>query len=247
MHSLDPSSTLGEIVTANPAAARVFERLGLDYCCHGAHTLHDAATGAGLDPQAVVAELDAAGAAGAADAGTGDTGAAAGAAWASFEPAELAQHVVATHHQYLWEQMPRVGALVDKIVAVHGDRHPELATVQSLYRTLRDDLEPHLTLEEQQVFPAIRRVTSDEASGADRDLLGRQLDEIGEEHVKVGALLEELRAVTSGYTPPADGCPTYVATYQGLAEMEADIHLHVHKENNVLMPRLRPVLHGSHA
>ena len=35
---------------------------------------------------------------------------------------------------------------------------------------------------------------------------------------------------------PADGCASYQALYEGLAELEADTHLHVHKENNVLFP-----------
>ena len=35
---------------------------------------------------------------------------------------------------------------------------------------------------------------------------------------------------------PDDGCASYQALYTGLAELEADTHLHVHKENNVLFP-----------
>ncbi len=39
-----------------------------------------------------------------------------------------------------------------------------------------------------------------------------------------------------GTSTPADGCASYKALYDGLAEMEADTHLHIHKENNVLFP-----------
>ena len=39
---------------------------------------------------------------------------------------------------------------------------------------------------------------------------------------------------------PADGCATYAACYRALAELVADTHLHVHKENNVLFPLMRP-------
>ena len=49
-------------------------------------------------------------------------------------------------------------------------------------------------------------------------------------------LLARLRELTGGYTPPADGCVSYRLLYAGLAELEADTHLHVHKENNVLFP-----------
>jgi regulator of cell morphogenesis and NO signaling len=56
------------------------------------------------------------------------------------------------------------------------------------------------------------------------------------EHDTVGALLARLREITNGYQPPADGCASYAALFSGLAELEADTHLHVHKENNVLFP-----------
>jgi iron-sulfur cluster repair protein YtfE (RIC family) len=53
---------------------------------------------------------------------------------------------------------------------------------------------------------------------------------------EVGDLLARLRAITGGYETPADGCASFRACYQGLAELEADAHLHVHKENNLLVP-----------
>ena len=48
----------------------------------------------------------------------------------------------------------------------------------------------------------------------------------------------KLRALTSGYQTPANGCRSYRALYDGLAELEADTHLHVHKENNLLFPAI---------
>ena len=55
----DRESSLAELVVAQPRAAAVFERLRLDYCCGGASTLADACARRGLDPETVVALLDA--------------------------------------------------------------------------------------------------------------------------------------------------------------------------------------------
>jgi regulator of cell morphogenesis and NO signaling len=123
---------------------------------------------------------------------------------------------------------------------VHGERHPELAEVQRLYDELRSDLEPHLTREEQELFPMIRQLaaTSD-APGFDHRALVAQIEALGAEHETVGDLLEEQNRVTSGYVTPADGCASYAACYQALAHLESDTHLHVHKENNVLFPAVR--------
>jgi regulator of cell morphogenesis and NO signaling len=56
------------------------------------------------------------------------------------------------------------------------------------------------------------------------------------EHDAVGELLAQLRQLTNGYLPPADGCASYVACCAALAELETDTHLHIHKENNLLFP-----------
>ena len=231
---IDPSMTLGEIVTLRPSLAVELERRGLDYCCHGGRSLTDAARAAGLDGQAVADELSAAHA---------DEPAA---EWAALPLAELVDHVEAVHHHYLWAELPRITALVDKIVSVHGGRHPELAEVQRLYTELRADLEPHLTQEERELFPRIRRLAAS-SDGTERDIdpIGVQINALAGEHETVGALLDELNRVTSGYTTPADGCATYAACYRALADLEADTHLHVHKENNVLFPMARAEPVGS--
>ena len=43
--------------------------------------------------------------------------------------------------------------------------------------------------------------------------------------------------MTNGFTPPADACETYRAMLDGLAQLEADLHQHIHKENNILFPK----------
>ena len=57
------------------------------------------------------------------------------------------------------------------------------------------------------------------------------------EHAEAGAALERMRAITGGYAPPEWACPTFRGLYYGLSQLEADLQLHVHLENNVLFPR----------
>jgi len=228
MNRILPSMTLGEIATRHPSLAAELEQQGLDYCCHGARTLEVAAVKLGLDPQSVADQLSAGGVD------------AVPAPWASLAPPALVDDIESVHHRYLWAELPSITAMVDKIVAVHGDRHPELVEVQRLYGELRTDLEPHLVREEQVLFPRIRQLdtAADDTVGDDAQLA--ELTELlAAEHETVGAVLEQLRHVTGGYITPEDGCATYAACYRAFAELEADTHLHVHKENNVLLPAVR--------
>jgi regulator of cell morphogenesis and NO signaling len=218
-------TTLADIVTTQPGLARVLEARGLDYCCGGAATLADSCAANDIDVDVVLAELAAA----EVDAVTPP--------WATMDIAELVDHLEGTHHKYLWDEMPRLSALADKVLSVHGERHPELAEIASCYAVLRADLEPHLHKEEQMLFPMVRELAGADAAptfhcGSLRNPISVMLAE----HDTVGELLAQLREFTNGYQTPADGCASYAALFSGLAELEADTHLHVHKENNLLFP-----------
>jgi regulator of cell morphogenesis and NO signaling len=57
------------------------------------------------------------------------------------------------------------------------------------------------------------------------------------EHDSAGEALSELRSSTSDYRLPEDACNTFKALYFELAELEKDLHQHIHLENNILFPR----------
>ena len=224
MSDITTTSSLAEIIEALPGSRRTFESLGLDYCCGGQRSLDDACADLALDPSAIVEELHRAAEEPAPD-------------WASMAPATLVDHLEAVHHAYLHTEMERLTALAEKVASVHGERHPELADVERTYAELRADLEPHLLKEERILFPAIRQLAAGEPPTAvPGGSVHAPISVMLRDHDRAGDLLAELRRLTDGYQPPADGCASYRALYEGLAELEADTHLHVHKENNVLFP-----------
>jgi regulator of cell morphogenesis and NO signaling len=57
------------------------------------------------------------------------------------------------------------------------------------------------------------------------------------EHEEAGAALASIRRLTNGFAPPDWACPTFRGLYYGLAQLESEMHVHVHLENNVLFPR----------
>jgi len=221
--TIDPQMTLGALVNAHPELAREFERRGLDYCCGGEQSLADACAVQGIDPAVAVSELSAA----STDAGE----------WPTMGAVALVDHLVDTHHRYLWAELPRLSALVAKVVSVHGARHPELHTIAKCYEEARADLAPHMLKEEQVLFPMIRELAGASASPTfPCGTLQNPISVMMREHDRVGELLGELRHLTNDYQPPADGCVSYVTCFAALAELEADTHLHIHKENNLLFP-----------
>ena len=230
MTTIDTGTRLADLVTAHPRLARELERRGLDFCCGGDQTMDEACRAAGLDPATVAAELAAVTAA------ADDERA----PWATMGPAELVDHIVDSHHRFLWDELPRAEALAEKIARVHGARHPELAEVRRLVGELRTDLEQHLSKEERLLFPRIRELAGTGAMASfPCGSLSNPISVMFVEHDRAGELLARLRVVTDGYRTPPDACASYTACYESLAQIESDTHLHVHKENNLLFPAVR--------
>ena len=232
MTTIDSAHTLGDLVTAHPGAAAVFQRLGIDYCCHGRRSLVEAATAAGVDPDEVLEEI-------LSSAATIDDSARPGEDLRLLSPTELTEHIVATHHAYLHAELPRLVELSAKIAAVHGDRHPELHALAQTVVELHDDMEPHMAKEEMILFPLIRSLDTgaDDSDGiAHCGSAQHPIAQMMREHEMTGEILGRIRALTDDFTVPADACGSYVATFEGLERVEKDTFTHIHKENNVLFP-----------
>jgi len=224
--------TLGQLAAERPAAAAVLERYGLDYCCGGGQTLAEACRKKCIDAEDVLAKI--------AQEEEKDERRQTEAEvdWLRRSLAELCDHIERTHHDYLKAELPRLTKLIDKVVGVHGPRHPKLRDVQLRFSQLRGELEPHMMKEEQVLFPAIRRL--EQASAPPRfpfGSIGKPIAMMRHEHDQAGAALKDLRELTDGFTPPDDACNSYRTMLDALQTLEEDLHLHIHKENNILFPR----------
>jgi regulator of cell morphogenesis and NO signaling len=224
MDNLDARMPVGRLVAERPARARALERLGIDYCCGGRKSLAEVSAAKGLDVEAVLRVLDAA----CREAETDD--------WVPARPAELAEVIVATHHAYLRRELPRLAGLVHKVAAQHGATHPELLELGSVFHAFRACMNSHMNQEEWFIFPLIRRLETAVASDDVPASLAELISAAEHEHDQGGEALARMRALTGGYSPPPDACAAYQALLAGLAELETDMHSHVHKENNILFP-----------
>lgn len=221
-------TTIGELVRAAPIRARVFEKLGIDYCCGGKKPLAEVCAAKGLDAATVLAMLEAL------------DGVASGEAPADANAmglAALCDHIEAAHHGYLREELPRLDFMTRKVAAVHGGEEPRLVEIRRVFERFAPELMSHMADEESAVFPRIRRLDAPGAAAADREALREAVAELEREHAEAGGALERFRELTDGYEPPEWACNTFRALYDGLARLERDMHQHVHKENNVLFPR----------
>lgn len=222
---------VGDLVLAWPQAMRYLEGQGVDYCCGGHRTLQEACEAAGRDPRRILEALEGLEAPAAGSPSSRD--------WMEASLTELMAHIEATHHAYLRRELPHLESLLGKVLGAHHENHPELDEVFDLFQALSMDLLPHLMKEEQILFPFIRQMDAGKAAEACFASVTSPIRVMEAEHEAVGGMLAQLRACTGGFEAPADGCATFRAFYEGLKALEADLHLHIYLENQILHPRAR--------
>lgn len=228
--ALNPEAFVRDVVLENPAAARVFETFGIDYCCGGDRSLVQACRAAGRSAEEVGAalrELDSA---------PSETN------WRGASLTELARHIVDKHHAFTRAEIVRLKALIAKVASVHIKGHPELDDLRLIFEELSAELIEHMTKEEEMLFPYIANM--EEAARFKRrppaPMFGTVQNPVAAmimEHEAAGQALEKMRKITKGYTVPPNGCASYQALYQALPDFAADLHQHIHLENNILFPR----------
>ena len=223
-----------DLALENPASTRVFEKLGIDYCCGGKKSLDEACRDANLNVDQVLAALEQA------DQPNAATKAAAN--WDAEPLAALIAHIQKTHHKYTREEIARLGPLFQKVCNVHGRNHPELLKVHKAFKSLAQELDSHLHKEEMILFPHIVRMEESLACKesfvpAPFGSVQNPVSMMEHEHDSAGNALRTMSQVSDGYSAPPDACISYQTLYHALADFEADLHQHIHLENNILFPR----------
>ncbi|MHB9133782.1 MAG: iron-sulfur cluster repair di-iron protein [Armatimonadota bacterium] len=230
---LTPETRVSSIAANYPASLRMMEALGLDYCCGGKLPLADAADKAGLSVDAAIAVLQAA--------ITQDAPTGLERNWQTASLDALMAHIIETHHTYMHRELPRLAMLMERVLRAHGAHHGEMLEALSRQVTsLKEELEAHLRKEEEVTFPAIAHMISGHFDAAALETIA----ELQDEHEGAGAIIAAIRDITDDFTLPEDACNTFSALYQGLQEMEQDIHQHIHLENNILFPRVHCLGHS---
>lgn len=223
--TITETKTVGEIAAEYPATVRVFQRHGIDFCCGGKRPVRVACEEQGVSFEELEKELDSAAAAAAAE----------GRDWTHAPLHELIDHIVSTYHAALREDLPRLEAMASKAASVHAAKSANFARIHDVLGELSAELNEHMWKEEMILFRAIRAIEAGALTSG--MVISAPISVMEHEHDHAAHLLLNLRELSDDYVVPEWGCGTVHALYQGLAELESAMHVHVHLENNILFPR----------
>jgi regulator of cell morphogenesis and NO signaling len=162
--------------------------------------------------------------------------------WNAEPLASLIAHLQITHHKYTRDEISRLSPLLERVCSVHGKNHPELFEVREAFKGLAQELGAHMMKEEMILFPHIVRM---EAAMAGKEAIApppfgsvqNPVAMMEHEHDSAGNALRAMKQASNEYSAPSDACISYQTLYKALAAFEADLHQHIHLENNILFPR----------
>ncbi|GAA3732298.1 iron-sulfur cluster repair di-iron protein [Flavobacterium ginsengisoli] len=226
------NKTIGSFVAEDFRTAAVFSKYRIDFCCKGNRTVTEVCEKQNIDADALlenvlqVVQSE--------NSGSID--------FNSWPLDLLADYIEKTHHRYVEEKTNILLPFLDKLCKVHGANHPELFKINELFIGCAGELSQHMKKEELILFPFVKRmVKTKESDGIlSQPSFGTVSNPIAmmmHEHDNEGERFREIAALTDNYTPPADACTTYRVTFAMLKEFEADLHKHIHLENNILFPK----------
>ena len=219
---IDKSATVADIVKKNPLSAKIFYKHGIDFCCGGKIPLSDSCKKHDVSLLDVTEDLDQI------DVEKENI--------KSYESLNSAKEIIAKildeYHKPLYETLPIMLELSDKVARVHGESHQELIELNLICKQIEADLILHMHKEEEVLFPLILNLELNKISRA----VTGPISQMELEHDQVAKFLGQIKKITTNFTPPTDACNSYRGLFAMLERLEFELYEHIYLENNVLHP-----------
>jgi regulator of cell morphogenesis and NO signaling len=155
-----------------------------------------------------------------------------------FEPPELIEYILFTHHHFLEREMPRLEDLFRSALKTAGERHPEILEWLAHFHRFRVSLERHMKKEGREIFP----FCLSRSVGMDPDTwvreLGARVQETEAQDAEALDQLKRLRKITDGYQVPEDAAPPLRYLLYDLHRLESEVKRHLKVEAEILFPKV---------
>lgn len=234
------NTSIGEIVAYKHEVSQIFEKEGIDYCCQGHRSLEEVCEVTNIVPEELISRIK--------EVLNSTMESKNAMAYHTWPLDLLIDYIEKKHHKFVEEKIQELKPLLEKICKVHGESHPELEEIKTLFFDASSELTVHMKKEELILFPYIRKLVKGITLGVDTlpesnfGSINNPIESMKEDHNEEGERFRTISKLSKKYQPPANACATYVMTYNLLKEFEEDLHLHIHIENNIIFPKAQQIV-----
>jgi regulator of cell morphogenesis and NO signaling len=174
----------------------------------------------------------------AADAASDDTD------WQDCPLNEEVRHLLGNDHAFLYDELPRLSFLVERVTSRHGELYPELWELQGVFCVFREALEKHLEREENTLFPLLVRLEDGVPVPGGPRGLARLIVEMQQEHEVLTDALARMHCTTNGFESPNTACNTFRVLMESLRDIGVKLCRHLTEEETILFPRAMAMAGG---
>jgi len=223
-----------DIVTSDYRTASVFRKYNIDFCCGAKIPLETACTMRGLSVETVKSDLENA---------IRTISVSTSLRFDEWKLDFMADYIVRMHHDYLKTALPETMEFLKRFADGHRKKYGYLTELENVFLDLIQEMLPHLTQEEEILFPYIRQIAHAYYNNEPyAGLLVRTLskpvaDVMKHEHETVSRVLNRMRELTGNYAAPQNACTSHKVAFLKLLEIDNDLVQHMHLENNILFPK----------
>ncbi len=227
------TQTIKDIIQSDGALAHLFERYGIDYCCHGDETLEAVCAKKNIDTDIILEEIEVMKLARPHSFLHSDL----------WDEEFLIEYIVKNHHRYCRATIPIILEQLAKVNKQEGEHFSYLKPVIFLFQRAAHEIEQHMRKEEMILFPYFRSLAPAWEFSRRRPLapfvtVDGPIARMEQEHDETGQIFAKIRALLNDFTIPKGACITHAEVIKNIEAFTNDLHQHVHLENNVLFPRI---------
>lgn len=232
---INSKSSPAELVNADYRTAKIFQRLGIQYCCGVRLPLETLCSQHGFDLPSLIEELRNI---------TRITQIPSGLPFDKWDIDFLIDYIINVHHYFIRETFPSLKEELAHFAEEHRIKYPLYSDLCTEFERLENEIVPHIQHEEESTFPYLRQVAH---AFEKKDSYGRLLVKtmrrplarmIKDDHKIMVETMLNFRQWTDNYNHPANSCTSHRVILSRLKELDNDLAQHVHLENDVLFPRV---------
>lgn len=227
MMRIKRTDTIGEIASANINTTTVFADYGIDFYSKGHRTVEHVCIDNNIAIIALLEDLNAA-----------TDQSPAGTDFSAMTVSGLTSYIVRRHHRFTEQRLVYIRNTIERVLALGGSEK-EVAETKRYFAEFSVYLTVHMQHEEFIVFPAIQRLTKEKPvgkftfSGLQEPVRSMLID-----HDREAEMICRFEKLAGRYQFAGHSDYAERALYTAMWELIDDLKMHMHLENNILLPKV---------
>ncbi|EIT86452.1 ScdA protein [Fictibacillus macauensis ZFHKF-1] len=225
--TVDVTQTISQMLRHYPRMGYYLKKHGINYSLCGHDTLAHVMSSFQLDAESTLSELNKLihKEQGAID-------------WENQSLHALVSYIIDAHHSYLYMVLPQLHRMLQEN---EESCHVNQEAIAFLFSIVKTELEQHIVIEEEVIFPKIVAYEKSPTLHALIDL-SEYITDLHHEHHHISSLMQDLRELTNDFLITNEQGIVTQQSYIKLDELETDLMEHFYLENYVLFPRVLQAL-----